>query len=93
MRRILIYFDFHFTFIRTSKDFHLFLFFLDGNYRVFLTRVKYPKIPYNRNPVKLLLTGFKLWYFARILHVLKTRDNFHLKKLNKNEKLPKLIII
>ena len=31
-------------------------------------------------------------YFARILHVLKTRDNFHLKNLNKNEKLWKLII-
>jgi hypothetical protein len=51
MRQILIYFDSRFTCIRTSKVFHFYLFFLDGNYRVLLTRAKYHKIPYNRNPV------------------------------------------
>ena len=52
MGRILIYFDCHFTCIRTSKVFHFYLFFLDGNYRVLLTRAKSQKNPYNRNPVK-----------------------------------------
>ena len=45
MRQILIYFENFFTYIRTSKDFHFYLFFLDGNYRVLLTRVKYAQKP------------------------------------------------
>jgi hypothetical protein len=52
MRRILIYFDSRFTCIRTSKVFHLYFIFLDGNYGVLLTRAKSQKNPYNRNPVQ-----------------------------------------
>ena len=70
MRQILIYFDSLFTFIRTSKVFHFYFIFLDGNYRVLLTRVKYCKIPYNLNPVnnifKCILRVFRFYYF--LLH-------------------------
>jgi hypothetical protein len=52
MRQILIYFDILFTCIRTSKVFHFYFIFLDGNYRVLLTRAKSQKNPYNLNPVK-----------------------------------------
>ena len=53
MRRMLIYFVTFFTYIRTSKDFHFYLFFLDGNYRVFFTSQNTRKIPYSLNPVKI----------------------------------------
>ena len=52
MRQILIYFVIVFVSKALPKVFHFYLFFLDGNYRVFLTRVKYRKNPYNLNPVK-----------------------------------------
>ena len=51
MRRMLIYFVTFFTYIRTSKDFHFYLFFLDGNYRVFFTSQNTRKIPYSLNAV------------------------------------------
>ena len=54
MRQILIYFDSRFTCIRTSKVFHFYFIFLDGNYRVLLTRAKSQKNPYNLNPVNSL---------------------------------------
>ena len=55
MRQILIYFDSLFTCTCTSKVFHFYFIFLDGNYRVLLTRAKLQKNPYNRNPVKKAL--------------------------------------
>ena len=57
MRQILIYFGYHITYICTSKDFHFYFFFLDGNYRVFLTRVKSRKIPYSLKAVNVLASN------------------------------------
>ena len=52
MRQFLIYFGYYSTYICSSEDFHFYFFFLDGNYRVLLTRAKSQKNPYNLNPVK-----------------------------------------
>ena len=60
MRQILIYFGYHITYICTSKDFHFYFFFLDGNYRVFLTRVKSRKIPYSLKAVWFLCPWWPL---------------------------------
>ena len=62
MRRMLICFVTFFTYIRTSKDFHFYLFFLDGNYRVFFTSQNTRKIPYSLNPVnKAKALTWNMW--------------------------------
>ena len=66
MRRMLIYFVTFFTYIRTSKVFHFYLFFLDGNYRVFFTSQNTRKIPYSLNPVKIQTVEF--WHEDHTRH-------------------------